>query len=224
MRSRATRARWPPERVAGSLPSKPASPDLGERRVHTPAPLGARKARRQGKGQVSADRHMGKEQIVLEQDTDAPPLGRQRGEIDPVQKHPPLGGEGWIQRAADEGEQAGFPSCPRAPSESRPRRDAPGDRAARAAFGRASLIATAAKLRPARSEALITACPAPSAARGGGGRRGAAKAARARSPPAAVPPARSHRLRQPAVGAGGQATASVVKVANRPAPAKRVGR
>ena len=87
---------------------------MGERGRDGVSPLAPRQAGRQAKSQVPAHREMGEQEIVLEQDAEAPALRRQAAEIDTVQSYPPLRTEDWIQRAAEKGEQARFAAARRA--------------------------------------------------------------------------------------------------------------
>ena len=86
VRISATRARWPPDSVAGSRRAKPASSASRERGLDPrPALAPAAHRARQGEGQVLADREMREQQVVLEQDAEPAALRRQALERDAVQ-------------------------------------------------------------------------------------------------------------------------------------------
>ena len=80
VRISATRARWPPESVAGSRVGEAREIGFGERLRRPRAPRVARSRidARQRERQVVADRQVRKQQVVLEQDADAAALRRQR--------------------------------------------------------------------------------------------------------------------------------------------------
>ena len=86
--------------------------DAFERGVGERRPRGlALDRRRNGEGQVAADRHMRKQQRVLEQDAGVAILRGQRGQIDAVDGDAALGREGRIEKAADDRRAAStFPS------------------------------------------------------------------------------------------------------------------
>ena len=88
---------------------------LAQRRLDARPPLApATHRRRQRERQVLADRQVGKQQIVLEQDADAPALGRQLVDRNAVEPDLARRLEHRLERAAQVAEQARFAAAARA--------------------------------------------------------------------------------------------------------------
>jgi hypothetical protein len=113
----------PIPRISGTAPRAPsarptASPGRGrgspraracQRLLHRcPPRRAAPDAGREAEGEVVADAQVRKEKRVLEQHADAPRLGRQHGQVAPVQHDPPRGSEPRREVPADGVEKRGL--------------------------------------------------------------------------------------------------------------------
>jgi hypothetical protein len=186
------------------------------------APHAPVEARGQPESQIAGNRQVRKQQIVLEQDADMAALGRQGPDLDAGQANPALPPEGRVEGAAKIGEQARLAASggthqggdlPRRDREvegseqqlaAEPEPDAGEDQASTVGAGHRPGHRPSPR-RPPRTTAGRSMAKAKPAS-GSAAWRNPKTPARRRSPP--VP----------------SATASVVSVAKRPAPANTVGR
>src|SRR5262245_55449245 len=155
---------------------------------------------------------MRKQQIVLEQDTDAAALRWQAADVLPAERHMALSGKDRIEGPADEGQQAGLAAAAGThqrddlarlhAKRQRPQEQPPGQRQPEIR-----------EFERADHELRFRRCPAgankPTAAKASSGSRACKRAATAIRRRSAV---------------AERATASVVRVGQRPPPAKSVGR
>ena len=124
VRISATRARWPPDSVAGIAVGEAGEVRFGERRLDARAALGAvAHAARQREREVAADRQMREQQVVLEQDADAAALRRRaRSTSSPPMRDAPAAANAGSSVPATKASSVDLPAAARPHHASRIRR------------------------------------------------------------------------------------------------------